>query len=213
MNVKSISLVVATSLSGWSLVHADITAVTDWGYSGGIYCYTPLWDSAGSVGIDGYQSGLGQMGGMITTSDAVDPTLTINNSINNDSGFAWTGYIVDVFLNTNFSISFPAVPVSNPSGWAAGVIIPVHFDSGSGLWTGTIDYTGGTPVSPVSGDPNNEFDFAYKVTFGGLTQYSLTESVTPVPEPGAFSLLMIGGLVLGGRVMAGCRPRKLRVEI
>jgi hypothetical protein len=150
------------------------------------------------------------MGGTITTSDPLDPTLTINNSINNDSGFAWTGYNVQVFLNTNFSISFPAVPVSNPSGWSASVVTAVHFDSGSGLWTGTIDYVGGTPVSPVNSDPNNEFDFAYKVTFSGLTSYSLTESVTPVPEPGTFSLLMVGGLLLGGRVVARRRQEKLR---
>jgi hypothetical protein len=30
----------------------------------------------------------------------------------------------------------------------------------------------------------------------------LTESVTPVPEPGVFSLLMSGGLLLGGWMIA-----------
>lgn len=54
-------------------------------------------------------------------------------------------------------------------------------DWGNSLWMGTIGYTSGTPVSPVSDDLNNDFDFACKVTFGRLMQYSLTKSAMPVP--------------------------------
>jgi hypothetical protein len=203
MKIKSVLLVTAASLLGWSLVNASVTTVTNSYWSPGIYCYTPLnlVDNSGDLAMGANQTGAGTLWATILTSDTIDPTLTINNTINNDSGFAWTSYLVQVSLNTNFTISFPAIAVSNPSGWSAGISTAVHFDSGSGLWTGTIDYSGGTPVSPVTGDPNNEFDFGYKITFNGLTQYSLSEAVTPVPEPGTFALLMVGGLLLGGRAI------------
>jgi len=203
MKIKSILLVATASLLGASLAKANVTTVTDPGYNGGIYCYHPLslLDSSGDLLMEATQTEGGQAWVTINTSDINDPILTINNSIDNDSGFAWTGYTVQVFLTTNFSISFPVTPVTNPSGWLAGISTPVHFDAGLGLWTGTIDYTGGTPVSPVPSDPNNVFDFAYTITFNGATQYSLTESVNPVPEPGTLALLVMGGLFVGGRVI------------
>lgn len=122
MNAKTFSLTVAASLLGLTLANASVTGVSNWGYSGGIYCYTPLWDSTGNIGIDGYQTGPAQMGGTITTSDALDPTLTIANAIDNDSSFAWTEYLVSVSMNTSFTILSAGVSV--PSGWTAGITQP-----------------------------------------------------------------------------------------
>ncbi len=205
MNMKSFSLVVAANLLGWSIGNASVTGVTDWNYSGGIYCYAPLWDSTGNIGIDGYQSGAGQMGGTITTSNPVDPTLTIANAIDNDSAFAWTEYIVNVSMNTSFTIL--AAAATAPPGWAADITQPGA--PVSGIYTGTIDYLGGTPVA-IAPALNSELDFTYQIMFSGATSYSLTESVTPVPEPASFSLLALGGLVLGGRALARRRPGKPR---
>ena len=200
MNAKTFSLTVAASLLGLTLANASVTGVSNWGYSGGIYCYTPLWDSTGNIGIDGYQTGPAQMGGTITTSDALDPTLTIANAIDNDSSFAWTEYLVSVSMNTSFTILSAGVSV--PSGWTAGITQPGA--PVGGIYTGTIDYLGGTPVA-IAPAPNSELDFTYQVMFSGATSYSLTESVTPVPEPASFSLL-----VLGGRALARHRQGKPR---
>jgi len=193
MNARLFSAVAAATLVGWS-ANADVTGVNNWTYGGGIYCYSPLWDSTGNIGIEGYQSGPGQMSGTITTSDPQDPTLTIANSIDNDSSFAWTEYIVDVSMNTSFSIA--SANAAAPAGWSANITQPGA--PVAGIYTGTIDYVGGTPVAiaPASG---SELDFAYQVVFSGATSYNLTESVTPVPEPCALGLLALGGLVLGQR--------------
>jgi len=129
----------------------------------------------------------------ITTDTASDPTLTINNSINNTSSFAWTAYVVNVAMNQSFTIDSAGVVA--PSGWSDGITQPGA--PVGGIFTGTIDYTGGTPVA-IYAALNSTLDFGYQVTFGGSTQYSLTESANPVPEPGAFSLLMIAGLWFGG---------------
>lgn len=166
------------------------------------YNYGTLWDSSGDISIGATQTAAGKMGGAVTTDTILDPTLTVNNAIGNDTGFDWTSYVVDVFLNKSFTVAFPATPVANPSGWSAGVSIAPHFDVASGLYTAELLYTGGTPVSSNPLSPNNEFDFAYKVTFSGATSYSLTEQVSPVPEPAAFSLLLCG-LVLGALKAAG----------
>jgi PEP-CTERM motif len=209
MNAKSLSFVVVLSLSTGSMANASVT-VSDAGWSGGINCYLPLTlvDTVGSIGMSADQSGGGQAWANITASDIVDPTLTINNTINNDTGFAWTEYIVGVTLNANFTIAPANTGVNAPPGWTANITQPVPI--GGGNYSGTIDYLAGTPVA-ISPDPNSTFDFYYQITFSGLTQYTFTQTLTPVPEPGTLSLLTVGGLLLGGMVIAKRRQRKLRV--
>ena len=209
MNIKSVSFVAALSLSAVSLANASVT-VSDAGWNGGIYCYLPLTlvDSAGSIGMSADQTGGGQAWADITASDTIDPTLSINNSINNDTSFVWTEYVVNVMLNANFTIVSANTGVTSPPGWTANVTQPVPV--GGGNYAGTIDYLAGTPVA-ISPDANSTFDFYYQITFSGLTQYTLTQTLMPVPEPGTFSLLLVGGLLLAGRVIAKRRQRTLRV--
>ena len=145
------------------------------------------------------------MGLTILTDTPNDPILTINNVINNTSSFVWTEYIVTVAMNQTFSINSPGVIA--PGGWTANITAPSGPDI-NGNYTGTIDYVGGTPVAI-----NGLLDFGYVVQFTGLSQYSLTESVTAVPEPGVFSLLMCGGLLLGGLMVAKRGQAKVCVKV
>ncbi len=180
--------------------YANVTDIT-WGYSGGVYCYTPLFDSAGNVSMYGFQSGdgTGQMAAAITTDTPEDPTLTIGTGLDNDTFFAWSGYHIDVFMDRSFQIL--ATPtVSSPVGWSASYTPNSTFNGT--LYVGSIDFSylpGGIPVNV-----GDEFDFSYQVKFSGSTTYSLTEnvSVTPVPEPGTLGLLAIGSLLFGGRAIA-----------
>ena len=208
---KKILLIASASFLGWFISHASVTSVPNWSYSGGLYCYAPALTTdsgtgAQSVGVNGSQSSFGEMGLTILTDTPSDPTLTINNSIDNESSFVWTEYIVNVAMSQTFSINSAGVVA--PSGWTAKITQPGG--PVSGIYTGTIDYVGGTPVSIYPG-PNSVLDYGYQVQFSGATQYSLTESASPVPEPGAFNLLMAGGL-LGGWTVAKCRHTKLRAR-
>jgi hypothetical protein len=209
MNAKRFLLMASVTFLGWSVSHANITGIPTWNYSGGIYCYAPvLTTDSGtgdqSVALKGNQSSFGAMDLTILTDTPSDPTLTLNNSINNTSAFAWTEYIVNVAMNQGFTINSAGVVA--PSGWAVNITQPGA--PVSGTYTGTIDFTGGLPVA-IFPALNSTLDFGYQVTFAGATQYSLTESASPVPEPGAPGLLMLGGLLLGGRMVA---KRRLAVR-
>ena len=203
---KQILLAASATLLGWSLSQASVTSVPTWNYSGGFYCYAPVFTSADqTVDLIGHQSSFGGMGLTILTDTPTDPTLTVNNSINNTSSFAWTEYIVNVAMNQSFTINSAGVVA--PGGWTAAITQPGA--PVAGIYTGTIDYLGGTPVAiyPLL---NSSLNFGYQVTFSGSTSYSLTETANPVPEPGAWSFLTAGGLLLGGWTVA--KRRSARVQ-
>ena len=209
---KKILLIVSASFLGLFISHATVTSIPTWSYSGGFYCYNPvLTTDSGtgdqSVGVSGWQSSFGAMNLAIQTDTPTDPTLTINNSIDNESSFAWTAYIVNVAMSQTFTINSAGVVA--PAGWTAIITQP----SGpvSGIYTGTIDYVGGTPVAIFPGS-NSTLDYGYQVQFSGATQYSLTESANPVPEPGVLSFLWVGGLLLGAGAVARRRHAQLRVR-
>lgn len=200
----SLSLASLTCCS--ALANATITgAYWDYG-TGSIACYDQ-YDSATPdvLTIFGTQTGpTGGMSGWVTTDTSGDPNLTLNHSINNDSGQNWTEYVVDVFMSVDFS--FSGITVSNPTGWVGGVSF-AHQQLSPTSWEGEIVYSenGGPPVNTIAGDPNNVLDFSYTVSFSGNTFYSITEQVTAVPEPSAFSLLIGGGLLLGAWTTASRR--------
>lgn len=202
MNTKTLLLIVPATFLICSISSASITGIPTWSYSGGLYCYGPNLTTDSntgdqSVALNGRQSSFGAMDLTLLTDTVSDPTLTINNSINNTSSFAWTAYIVNVAMNQSFTINSAGVVA--PSDWSASITQPGA--PVGGIYTGTIDYTGGTPVALYPA-LNSTLDFGYQVTFSGSTQYNLTESANPVPEPGAFGLLMLAGLLLGGRKFA-----------
>jgi hypothetical protein len=206
---KKILLVVSVSLLSWSLSQANITSIPAWSYSGGMYCYAPVFTvSDQTVDLTGHQSSFGGMGLTIYTDTPTDPTLTINNSINNTSSFAWTEYIVSVAMNQNFSID--SAGVIAPAGWTASITQPGA--PVSGVYTGMIDYLGGTPVS-IYPALNSTLNFGYQVSFSGLTSYNLTQSANPVPEPNALALLMAWGLFVGSWTMAKRRQAEIQWSV
>ncbi len=200
MKIRSILLISAASLFACSTSNAIITDVTyhDDG-DGAVVCPLYTWAGGDTMNIYGDQYwGPGHILADITTDLPEDPTLTIASAIDNDTGFAWTSYVVDVFMNVNFTLS--GVSVANPLGWIGTIAIAPHQVAPfTPLWTGEIVYSqnGGPVVNTIPFDPNNTLDFSYKVTFTGATHYSLTEQVTPIPEPGTFGLVVCGLLVAG----------------
>jgi len=168
-------------------------------------------DGAGNqtLTFDGVQSSSGMFGVNVLSATSPDPTLTVNESIDNTSSFVWTEYILGVSMNQTFTIN--SAGVTAPSGWTAAITPP----SGpvGGIYTGTIDYymvAGGTPVA-IYPAPNSTLYYGFQLTFNNST-YSVTESATPVPEPGSFSFLLVGGLLLGGRMFAKRRQAKVRAR-
>src|SRR5262249_56621348 len=57
------------------------------------------------VNITGVQGGVAGIGMNLFTSDPLDPNFSQTLDVQNTSGFAWTGYLVDVSMNNTFSIS------------------------------------------------------------------------------------------------------------
>jgi hypothetical protein len=172
---------------------------------GAITCSPYTWNGSPSdlsVAISGNEcfGGAAQILGTITTDTATDPTLTLSSAINNDTGFAWTAYQVNVYMSSPFTLS--AASVTLPNDWTAAVTAPFSVSSPYGSYEGQLMFTGGTPVAI-----NGELDFSYKISFSGATSYNFTQEMIPVPEPGAFGFLAAGSLLLGGFLTARRRNR------
>jgi hypothetical protein len=194
MKLQILSFSVATLyLTALPSARATVTGIS---YSpvgtGAISCPVYSWPGGTDVNIYGSQfSGPGSILFNVTTDSSGDPTLTLGNSINNDTGFAWTGYEVQVTMGQTFNLSAASVTV--PPDWTVASVMqpgaPV-----AGIYTGDIIFSAGTPVQPDSA-----LDFSYQLSFTGSVQF--TETLTPTPEPGTAGLLVGGAFLLGGWVI------------
>jgi hypothetical protein len=194
-------LVVVATFACCSITRASITAAA-WNTDNplNLTC-TYLYPFAGStLDMDGVQhAGLARMMGTIQTDTVLDPTLHLSSAVNNDTGFVWNGYRVNVFMSVPFAFVPPAPTVNNPpiSDWfLAGQIGPSLV--GPSQYEGSLFFSAGTPVG-IGG----ELDFNYAIQFASSLDYSFTQemipSLVPIPEPGTFILAGMGALVLALR--------------
>jgi hypothetical protein len=179
----------AVLLVSVSLSRADIIgySIADDG-DGVITCTN--YDGLITLGPASYQINLygdhnifeaGHIAGYFTTDTETDPTIAFYQSIDNDTAFAWSGYLVTVTMNKSFS--FSNVGVVN-SGWTYAP--PTVTQIGSD-WIGSIQYSAGVPVQVGA-----SLNFNYAVTFIGSASFAEELTPTPVPEPGTFALAACG---------------------
>jgi hypothetical protein len=188
MKERSILLLVALAGLTCSISNASITNVTAYGGTA-VDCYFYSFGSPGDLfTMMSHQNAKGKIWGNILTDTAEDPTLTLQNTIDNQTAFSWTAYHVDVSMNNPFAIASPSVL---NSGWTFGA--PVQPVWNGSAYVGQIDFYAGTPVAI-----GQILSFSYQIVFSGATSFNFTESLTPVPEPGVLSLLLGGGLLLAG---------------
>jgi hypothetical protein len=162
---------------------------------GALVCSNINW-SGNSPAVDLSMSGIlysspAHLIADVTASDALDPTLKINNSIENSTTFAWTEFLVNLTMGVPFAVT--NVTVGIPADWMVA-----SFDQ-SATYTGsnylaTVVYKAGTPIP---NDGVSSIDFGYWVVFSGSPSYQLCQEFVVVPEPSAIVLAATGLVLLG----------------
>lgn len=150
---------------------------------GAIDCVATFDFQSYEMSIVGDQfSSPGHMLGEFTTDTAEDPTVMMWNSIDNDTGFVWTGFQVNLKMDNLFTLSDALV--YTPNDWTAALIQPTQVGAD---WIGSVVYSAGTPVAPTE-----TLEFSYKMSFDGALSYQFCQEMMPVPEPTTLALLLIG---------------------
>ncbi len=194
---------IAMVLTSVGLTRGDIIGWAAGADGDGAIVCSSSWDSGTSIlTILGNQYwGPAHVGSKPLSNDAyfqtdtdLDPTVTIRNSIDNDTGFSWNAYHINVYMNKSFSLSQPTiyVPATSESGWTGSITVSPATWNGS-AYQAELDFLGGTPI-PDGGT----LDFSYRMSFIGSVQYCQEMIPVPVPEPGTCTLLLCGLLSLIG---------------
>lgn len=197
-NKRSILLIAATIFLFSLISNANIIDMSYHDEGDGAIACTNGWDgNTNTLCIYGYERlpGPAHILGTIDTDTTDDPTLTITSAVDNDTFFAWTAYHVNIYMSQNFSIVLGSVSVDNVvsnvdiGDWTSQLTSQPQ--STGTNYMGQLVFYSGTPLAP-----GDELDFSYAIQFTGSTHYSFTQEMIPVPEPGTFSLLLVGALVL-----------------
>jgi hypothetical protein len=198
---RSAFLVGLLSLMLCSISSANITNINAWGDSAFAYTNWNWSGNASAVPMNsgGDLSGPGKLTIKVLATDALDPTLKIDNSIDNNTGFAWSQFKVNITMAVSFTLTNVAVNV--PGDWTVFSFDQTANFTGSN-YLATVVYNAGTPIAPLG-----SIDFGYWVQFSGSPSYIITQELIPVPEPGTLSLVAVGGILLGGFAFGRRRRR------
>jgi len=193
MKKQGMVLAILAVLIFCSTSRANITNMTYASDGDGAFVCNPWsWNgNASAVPVNVYGDQYSAPGHLILnvlTTDAEDPTLKIDNSIDNDTGFAWTQFTVNLTMAVPFTVT--NVFVSTPADWNT-----ISFDQAA-VFTGsnylaTVIYDTGAPITT-----NGGIEFGYWVKFSGSPAYTITQEMIPVPEPGTLALAGMGMLLI-----------------
>ena len=185
MLIRRCAILTVVLVAVASVAHADIIGwdCADDG-DGAIDCVASFDYGTYELSIVGDQNwGPGHMLGSFTTDTALDPTVMMYNTIDNDTGFTWTGYQVNVSMDSTFTLS--NAMVFTPGDWTTAITQPTWTGS---EYRGVVDYSSGTPVADTE-----TLTFAYNLSFDGATSFQFCQEMVPTPEPTTLALLLIGG--------------------
>ena len=103
------ALLAGAGFSRADIIRNSIAADNDGFMSCYTYGFLKTGDHAFQLSIDGSHNSwdVGHIQGDIITDTESEPTLTLDNQIDNDTGVTWNDYHVKVTMNKSFSFSNP----------------------------------------------------------------------------------------------------------
>ena len=123
MKQRALLLVVLATLAFCSLSYADVTNVVYADDGDGaltcVYTFQEISDEYILKTTGEQHWSPGHMLGYFYTDSADDPTVTVRNTLDNDTGFTWTAFRVNVYMTNTFSLSNPNV--FTPGGWTSAI--------------------------------------------------------------------------------------------
>jgi hypothetical protein len=147
----------------------------------------------GTIVAYGKQQGTGaclQFG--VTTDTEEDPIVNSVQSVVNDTGFTWSSFILNVYMNKPFTL----LSGTGPANWTVQPIPEsegLFFDGDGSLWTSkaTVNFTSqGRPYDIHVGDGGQ---FGARFSFVGASNYGI-ELISVAPEPATLALLALGAV-------------------